>query len=186
VTQRHTDPLPATPTQGLPLGSGLGSSAASAAAAAWAVNGLFGCPLSKSDLLPAGLASEAAVSGYHADNVAPSLMGGFVLVRCGPATSRRTAATWKHACARTFLETTVSTWCSRPPCLTMCCPDNHIRDLSLMTCCLVRHNMLPTPHMCLTACSVVLQSVLCQQSCPWPPTPRLSFFLTAIPEYIRR
>lgn len=29
----------------------------------------------------AGLQSEAFVSGYHADNVAPSLMGGFVLVR---------------------------------------------------------------------------------------------------------
>lgn len=33
--------------QGLPLGSGMGSSAASAAAAAWAVNGLFGAPVSK-------------------------------------------------------------------------------------------------------------------------------------------
>lgn len=71
--------------QGLPLGSGLGSSAASAAAAAWAVNGLFGCPLSKSQLVLAGLASEAAVSGYHADNVGPALLGGFVLVRsCDP------------------------------------------------------------------------------------------------------
>lgn len=71
--------------KGLPLGSGLGSSAASAAAAAWAVNGLFGCPLSKDTLLLAGLAAEAAVSGYHADNVGPSLMGGFVLVRsCDP------------------------------------------------------------------------------------------------------
>lgn len=71
--------------QGLPLGSGLGSSAASAAAAAWAVNGLFGSPLSKSELVLAGLASEAAVSGYHADNVGPALLGGFVLVRsCSP------------------------------------------------------------------------------------------------------
>lgn len=69
-------------SQGLPLGSGMGSSAASAAAAAWAVNGLFGCPVSKDDLVLAGLASEAAVSGYHADNVGPSLLGGFVLVRC--------------------------------------------------------------------------------------------------------
>jgi homoserine kinase len=68
--------------QGLPLGSGLGSSAASAAAAAWAVNGLFGAPLSKTQLVLAGLASEAAVSGYHADNIAPALLGGFVLVRC--------------------------------------------------------------------------------------------------------
>lgn len=31
--------------KGLPLGSGMGSSAASAAAAAWAVNSLFGCPV---------------------------------------------------------------------------------------------------------------------------------------------
>jgi homoserine kinase len=67
--------------KGLPLGSGLGSSAASAAAAAVAVNALFGSKLTKSDLVLAGLESEAAVSGYHADNVAPSLMGGFVLVR---------------------------------------------------------------------------------------------------------
>ena len=59
----------------------MGSSAASAAASAWAVNGLFGCPVSKDDLVLAGLASEAAVSGYHADNVGPSLLGGFVLVR---------------------------------------------------------------------------------------------------------
>eukprot|EP00882_Tetradesmus_deserticola_P024709 GHRQ01027019.1.p1 GENE.GHRQ01027019.1~~GHRQ01027019.1.p1 ORF type:complete len:136 (+),score=50.03 GHRQ01027019.1:317-724(+) len=74
--------------QGLPLGSGMGSSAASAAAAAWAVNGLFGAPLSKSQLVLAGLVAEAAVSGYHADNIGPALMGGFVLVRwlaaCGP------------------------------------------------------------------------------------------------------
>lgn len=67
--------------KGLPLGSGLGSSAASAAAAAWAVNGLFGGVLTKSQLVRAGLASEAAVSGYHADNVGPALLGGFVLVR---------------------------------------------------------------------------------------------------------
>ncbi|CAI5513312.1 unnamed protein product [Closterium sp. Naga37s-1] len=70
-----------TLNKGLPLGSGLGSSAASAAAAAVAVNALFGSPLSKAQLVLAGLQSEAAVSGYHADNVAPALMGGFVLVR---------------------------------------------------------------------------------------------------------
>ncbi|KAL3690901.1 hypothetical protein R1sor_004552 [Riccia sorocarpa] len=67
--------------KGLPLGSGLGSSAASAAAAAVAVNALFGSPLTKAQLVQAGLESEATVSGYHADNVAPSLMGGFVLIR---------------------------------------------------------------------------------------------------------
>eukprot|EP00271_Cylindrocystis_brebissonii_P005550 TRINITY_DN17638_c0_g1_i1.p1 TRINITY_DN17638_c0_g1~~TRINITY_DN17638_c0_g1_i1.p1 ORF type:complete len:435 (-),score=70.83 TRINITY_DN17638_c0_g1_i1:314-1618(-) len=67
--------------KGLPLGSGLGSSAASAAAAAAAVNSLFGSPLSKDDLVQAGLRSEASVSGYHADNVAPALLGGFILIR---------------------------------------------------------------------------------------------------------
>ena len=67
--------------KGLPLGSGMGSIAASAAAAAWAVNSLFGCPLEKDQLIYAGLASEAAVSGYHADNIAPALMGGFILIR---------------------------------------------------------------------------------------------------------
>jgi len=63
----------------LPLGSGLGSSAASAAAAAWAVAVLHGFA-DKIALLPAGLAAEAAVSGYHADNVAPALLGGLVLI----------------------------------------------------------------------------------------------------------
>ncbi|KAG1361113.1 homoserine kinase [Cocos nucifera] len=67
--------------KGLPLGSGLGSSAASAAAAAVAVDGLFGGRLSLGDLVLAGLESEKKVSGYHADNVAPSIMGGFVLIR---------------------------------------------------------------------------------------------------------
>ncbi|KAL3632725.1 hypothetical protein CASFOL_025709 [Castilleja foliolosa] len=67
--------------KGLPLGSGLGSSAASAAAAAIAVNELFGNRLSQSELVSAGLESEEKVSGYHADNVAPSIMGGFVLIR---------------------------------------------------------------------------------------------------------
>jgi homoserine kinase len=63
----------------LPLASGLGSSAASAVAAAVAVNALFGSPLSMIDLLPACLDGEAAVSGYHADNVAPCLFGGITL-----------------------------------------------------------------------------------------------------------
>ena len=50
-----------------------------------AVNALFGAPLGKAALVPAGLASEAAVSGYHADNIAPALLGGFILIRRGPA-----------------------------------------------------------------------------------------------------
>ncbi|MDX1995644.1 MAG: homoserine kinase [bacterium] len=64
----------------LPLASGLGSSAASAVAAVVAVNALLGEPLRREDLLPCCMEGEALVSGYHADNVAPSLLGGLVLV----------------------------------------------------------------------------------------------------------
>lgn len=66
--------------KGLPLSSGLGSSAASAVAAVVAINALLGEPLARAALLPAALAGEAAVSGYHADNVAPALLGGIVLI----------------------------------------------------------------------------------------------------------
>ncbi len=68
-----------TLVKGLPLASGLGSSAASAVAAAVAVNALLGEPLTREELLPACLEGEAAVSGYHADNVAPCLFGGITL-----------------------------------------------------------------------------------------------------------
>ncbi|KAI3499238.1 hypothetical protein L1887_35031 [Cichorium endivia] len=65
----------------LPLRGGLGSSAASAAAAAVAVNEIFGGRLQEPDLVLAGLKAEAKLSGYHADNIAPAIMGGFVLIR---------------------------------------------------------------------------------------------------------
>lgn len=65
----------------MPLGSGLGSSAASAAAAAHATNLLLGSPLRKQQLIPACIEAEAAVAGRHADNVAPSLLGGLLLIR---------------------------------------------------------------------------------------------------------
>ena len=42
---------------------------------------LPGVQVGKDRLIYAGLASEAAVSGYHADNIAPALMGGFILIR---------------------------------------------------------------------------------------------------------
>jgi len=67
--------------KGLPLCSGLGSSAASAAAAAFAVNQLLGGPLRKIELVGPCVEAEAVVSGRHADNVAPALLGGLVLVR---------------------------------------------------------------------------------------------------------
>ncbi|MAB89092.1 MAG: homoserine kinase [Planctomycetes bacterium] len=66
--------------KGMPIGSGLGSSAASAAAAACAVNALIGSPLRRTELVEACLDAEAVVSGRHADNVAPALLGGLVLV----------------------------------------------------------------------------------------------------------
>lgn len=64
--------------KGLPLGSGMGSSAASAAAAAAAVNALFGSPLGRLAEVQAGLVSEGVVAGFHADNIAPAVLGGFV------------------------------------------------------------------------------------------------------------
>lgn len=66
--------------KGLPLNSGLGSSAASAVAAALATNACLGEPLQREHLLPACLEGEAAVSGWHADNVAPALLGGICLI----------------------------------------------------------------------------------------------------------
>ena len=66
----------------LPLGSGLGSSASSAAAAVFALNELLGNPLSTSELVPFAMEGERTACGSaHADNVAPSLLGGFVLIR---------------------------------------------------------------------------------------------------------
>ena len=67
--------------KGMPLGSGLGSSAASAAAAAVGVNGILGDPLTPADLVSCCVEAEAVVSGRHADNVAPAVLGGLVLVR---------------------------------------------------------------------------------------------------------
>jgi homoserine kinase len=64
------------------LGSGLGSSAASAVGAVFAYNELFELNLSKDELLEHALAGEFVASkAIHADNVAPSLFGGFVLIR---------------------------------------------------------------------------------------------------------
>ncbi|MEM0941258.1 MAG: homoserine kinase [Bacteroidota bacterium] len=63
-------------------GSGLGSSASSAAGAAYAVNQLLPKPLSTAALLPFALEGEAFASkSYHADNVAPSLLGGCICMR---------------------------------------------------------------------------------------------------------
>jgi len=66
----------------LPLGSGMGSSAASSAAAVVAINELLGKPLSREALVPFAMEAERIACGAaHADNVAPAIMGGFVLIR---------------------------------------------------------------------------------------------------------
>jgi homoserine kinase len=68
--------------KGLPLGSGIGSSAASAVAAAFAANAALGAGLNGEELLPFAIEGEKIASGaVHVDNLSPSLLGGFVLVR---------------------------------------------------------------------------------------------------------
>ena len=68
--------------KGLPLSSGLGGSAASAAAAVVAVNRLIGANASEETLVQCALEGERLGAGSaHADNIAPSICGGFVLVR---------------------------------------------------------------------------------------------------------
>jgi homoserine kinase len=69
--------------KGVPLQSGMGSSAASAVAAVYAVNQLLGTPLPTAELLHYALVGERYASGgLHADNVAPSLLGGMIF--CPP------------------------------------------------------------------------------------------------------
>ncbi|MFZ4404770.1 MAG: homoserine kinase [Pseudobdellovibrionaceae bacterium] len=73
--------------KGIPLCSGLGGSAASAVAALVAANELLDKPLSKQDLLPYTVIGESVASGsFHADNVAPSLFGGLILL--GPRSKK--------------------------------------------------------------------------------------------------
>ena len=69
----------------LPVGTGLGSSASSAVAGAFAVNAFLGFPCKHQVVLRcATMAEQIADGSWHADNVAPSLYGGFVLIRDNP------------------------------------------------------------------------------------------------------
>jgi len=66
----------------MPIGSGLGSSSASTVAGLFAINKLMGDLLTAQELVPFAMKGEELACGYgHADNVAPALMGGFVLIR---------------------------------------------------------------------------------------------------------
>lgn len=63
------------------LGSGLGSSAASAVSAVYGLNYLLNNPFSLDELLLFALEGEKIASkAVHADNVAPCLFGGFILI----------------------------------------------------------------------------------------------------------
>lgn len=66
----------------MPIGSGLGSSSASTVAGLFAINQLMADGLSLKELLPFAMKGEEMACGTgHADNVAPALFGGFVLIR---------------------------------------------------------------------------------------------------------
>jgi homoserine kinase len=66
----------------MPIGSGLGSSAASSVAAVYGMNILLNNHFSETEVLNFAIMGESIASGaIHADNVAPSLFGGFVLIR---------------------------------------------------------------------------------------------------------
>ena len=72
-------------TKGVPTGFGMGSSAASAAAAAVAFDALFRLGLDANSLVRyAGMGEVASAGSVHYDNVAASVLGGFVIVRTNP------------------------------------------------------------------------------------------------------
>jgi homoserine kinase len=87
VARQLGGPLPALALdlhKGLPVASGLGSSAASAVAAVVAIDELLGRPLGEAGRLTASAEAEAFASGAtHLDNVAPILLGGVRLVAFG-------------------------------------------------------------------------------------------------------
>jgi homoserine kinase len=77
--------------KGVRPASGLGSSAASAAGAAVALNELYDRGKTREELVPIAAEGEAVVSGdAHADNVAPSILGGFTIARSDGVTQLRT------------------------------------------------------------------------------------------------
>ena len=82
----HVDPtigIDLTIYKNIKPGSGIGSSASSAVAATFAVNQLIGVPIKNTfDLVPFAMQGEQIASGaFHADNVAPALLGGLIIVR---------------------------------------------------------------------------------------------------------
>ena len=71
--------------KGVPAGFGMGSSAASAAATVVAFDKLFGLKLDQNTLVKfAGTGEKASAGSIHYDNVAASVLGGFVIVKTNP------------------------------------------------------------------------------------------------------
>jgi len=71
--------------KGVPAGFGMGSSAASAAATAVAFDKLYGLKLDGNSLIEfAGSGEKASAGSVHYDNVAASVLGGFVIVKTNP------------------------------------------------------------------------------------------------------
>ena len=71
--------------KGVPAGFGMGSSAASASATAVAFDKLFGLKLDDNALVEfAGSGEKASAGTIHYDNVAASVLGGFVIVKTNP------------------------------------------------------------------------------------------------------
>ena len=71
--------------KGIPAGYGMGSSAASAAATAVAFDKLFELKLNGNSLVEfAGSGEKASAGIVHYDNVAASVLGGFVIVKTNP------------------------------------------------------------------------------------------------------
>ncbi len=69
-------------TKGVIAGSGLGSSGSSATAGVFAINELLGRPYSRRELIGfAAVGEQIASHQVHYDNVAPSMLGGFTVVR---------------------------------------------------------------------------------------------------------
>ena len=71
--------------KGIPAGFGMGSSAGSAAATAVAFGKLFKIKLNSDQLVEfAGFGEKASAGTIHYDNVAASVLGGFVIVKTNP------------------------------------------------------------------------------------------------------
>lgn len=71
--------------KGVPAGFGMGSSAASASATVVAMNRLFNLGLDFNSLVKyAGVGERASAGSVHYDNVAASVLGGFVIVKTDP------------------------------------------------------------------------------------------------------